>query len=670
MSRYEATNSAGTSPALMEIMNKFNSMPRGAFNLTRQKKFDVDPYLMLPFEVWPMLPNSDIDVNYDVKFESVNPTIKRLQSSMSAEIYVGHINYNDIWEGWNNFITGGRTGKVVKTIPRIAWTLYHQATAGGAIKAWTSCLASSPSYLMNIAPCAWIPTGTSGDSNVDEGLNYKRGYFTDISKMKSSGLTGITTVAILQASKAMYISALPFVAYVKMVKKFKNQNLLQNYPHWLPENENHELILPYDDIADVVTNADYDNCNKGLTNATPFDSDDISDENTIQFNSEFPEYPLLNRLYHCDRKNDYFTTGSPFPELIRGDVPFLDLAEARISDPTISIDASDAVSGSGISRFLGIDGSGKLTASTLRTLYAASSSGGVSGTSFSSPNSGSNPKTSLELLKGTLADSTITGIKFSLAQWRQLAVDTIQRERFARSDGSYNQLIESMFNWNPQWHGHEISIVGSHKQPMVFSEVVQMSANGTSASGGTSSLGDVAGRAFSDASSSNIHIHSNDFSLMIAVLIIRPDEYYNQGVDKLWSALTNAEQYFPIRNNLSPDATQNRELFVSGDDSVDLDVMNYQERFARYKSRENQVSGYMGLPISVVGDIGAYVMARHFQATPQFNLDFVNGKLDSNEQLLWASLYQNKFTCNITSRMRYVGPIPDLSVPTEFGLSF
>lgn len=665
MSRYDTTNSAGTSPALMEIMNKFNSMPRGAFNLTRQKKFDVDPYLVLPFEIWPMLPNSDIDVNYDVKFESVNPTIKRLQSSMSSEIYVGHINYNDLWEGWNNFITGGRTGKVVKTIPRIAWTLYHQATAGGAIKAWTSCLASSPSFLMNIAPCAWIPTGTSSDSNVDEGLNYKRGYFNDISKMKSSGLTGITTVAVLEASKAMYISALPFVAYVKMVKKFKNQNLLQNYPHWLPENENHELILPYDDKADVVTNADYENCNKGLTNATPFDSDDIADENSIQFNSEFPEYPILNRLYHCDRKNDYFSTGSPFPELIRGDIPFLDLAEAQINDSNVILDFSEALESANPSKLLTITSNNKISAvnSYSYTLGTVNAIAGLQGTA-------SNPSAAFDKIKASLSDPTISGIRFSLAQWRQLAVDTIQRERFARSDGSYNQLIESMFNWNPQWHGHEIAIVGSHKQPMVFSEVVQMSANGTSASGGTSSLGDVAGRAFSDASSSNIHIHANDFGLMIAVLIVRPDEYYNQGVDKLWSALTNAEQYFPIRNNLSPDATQNRELFVSGDDSVDLDVMNYQERFARYKSRENQVSGYMGLPISVVGDIGAYVMARHFQATPQFNLDFVNGKLDNNEQLLWASLYQNKFTCNITSRMRYVGPIPDLSVPTEFGLSF
>lgn len=78
MSRYD-TNRAGTSPALMELMNEYTQMPRDSFDETRRKSLDVDVFKFIPFEAFEMLPNSDIDVNFDVSLETINATIKNFR---------------------------------------------------------------------------------------------------------------------------------------------------------------------------------------------------------------------------------------------------------------------------------------------------------------------------------------------------------------------------------------------------------------------------------------------------------------------------------------------------------------------------------------------------------------------------------------------------------------
>ena len=103
----------------------------------------------------------------------------------------------------------------------------------------------------------------------------------------------------------------------------------------------------------------------------------------------------------------------------------------------------------------------------------------------------------------------------------------------------------------------------------LFSEVVN------TAESASAPLGDVAGRAVSSSNHDVIHVHSDDYSLFMTVLVITPDEYYSQGVDKIWSRLDNAQQYLPILNNLSPDATLNKELYVSGNNSTDEHVLHH-----------------------------------------------------------------------------------------------
>lgn len=637
--RYD-TNTQNTSKFMQDLINEFNQMPKGAFDETRRKTLDVGLYDIIPIECWEMLPNSEAYVSYDIQMLTKNPTIKRLLSSMKVELRVYKCNYNDLWNGWNNFITKGRSGKVSKSIPSIDWSLGRTG--------YTTSLPYNPAFYLNIAPAVYASKDNIFAKEENKSLQ-------PLTKLQSSGLTGNIT----NLNESIKISALPFVMYNKIAKKYQSPNLLQDNPYWYPENEDHDQYLPYD-CPDIVTTSDYYNPNPSATEKSTFTPNVTKDEE-----GNYTSRPWLNILWKAQRKGDYFNTGSPFPDLIRGDIPTLSLLEASLTPITASLDVSNIFEEQ-------TEYPNPLLISlheSTRKLNAGKLS--ISGNSPDlyvdlKPEVGGLNKyvNTLNQAQINISQPTLQGLQFSMRQWRQLATMTVMRERMALTDGSYNELIKSMFGHNPQWHDHDVVYCGGYSQPIVFSEVINTSSSENNP------LGEMAGRGFTSQQGQTIHITSDDFGMFMTVLVITGDDVYSQGIDRMFSRLQNSEQYFPILNNLSPDATLNKELFISGDNAKDNDVFNYQERFAYYKSRRNQVSGLMALPISKVGDVGAYLQNRLFSSTPEFNQEFSYGELTDNEKLLFTSTNQAEFVAVIGSQMKYIAPIPEDSRPSDMGISY
>lgn len=628
------TNSSNTSKFMQDLLNEFIKMPKGVFNLNRRKIQDITPYAITPIESWEMLPNSDVYLKYDISMLSKNPTVKRLLSGMNAELRVYKVNYNDCWEGWNNFITKGRSGKVAKSIPYVDLSLGSNDV--------TTSLPYNPMECLRHAPTVFLADGGTGGINKFT-FDYNVGV-KEVSTLQSSGKTGLSTLAGVKSSTAMRINALPYVLYNKIVKEYQNSNLLQNNPHWYPENENHDMILPYS-ASGAVTTSDYDNPTKAFVSGTSVEVINAVNSGTDDA-PVYESYPWLNVLQYSQRKGDYFNTGSPFPDLIRGDIPTISAINGSIDWSKALFTDNNLHSGYPI----GFGKTDKLLGYVTSDFNSGTT---VNVTQF--PDEG---------LKATLDKVTLKNINFSMAQWRYLATMTVLRERLALTDGSYNELIKAMFGHNPRWHNHNAVYCGGTRQPIVFNEVVN------TAESDSAPLGDIAGRAVSSQNNDIIHVHSDDYGCFMTVLVITPDEYYSQGVDKMWSRLENAEQYLPILNNLSPDATLNKELYVSGTNSTDEDVFNHQERFAYYKSRRNEVSGLLGLAISTIGDAGSWIMQRLFSSTPEFNAEFNRGTLTDNEKAVFASTNQAQFNVVIGSNMRFIAPIPEDSRPSDMGISY
>lgn len=636
------TNSQNTSKYMQDLLNQFIKMPKGVFNLNRRKIQDVAPYAITPIESWEMLPNSDVYLQYDIQMLSKNPTIKRMLSGMNAELRVYKVNYNDCWEGWNNFITKGRSGKVAKSVPYVDLSLGSNDV--------TTSLPYNPMESMRHAPTVFLAKGGEGEINkftFDENVGVK-----PVSGLQSSGKTGITTLEILKKSTAMRVNALPYVAYNKIVKEYQNSNLLQDNPHWYPEDENHDMILPYESSGPVTT-SDYSNPNKPFVRGTSVEKINAVNSGTADA-PIYESYPWLNVLQYSQRKGDYFNTGSPFPDLIRGDIPTIETITRSVNWDNVLANSDATLPNSdfgGINLGLISDYEHPETSDDYRLFIM-------------NPSQGGDRLETSKLIKKALSKATVSGISLSMANWRYLATMTVLRERLALTDGSYDELIKAMFGHNPRWHNHNAVYCGGTRQPILFSEVVN------TAESASAPLGDVAGRAFSSSNHDVIHVHSDDYGCFITVLVITPDEYYSQGADKMWTRLENAEQYLPILNNLSPDATKNKELYISGDNTTDEDVFNHQERFAYYKSRRNEISGLLSLAVSKIGDLGTWVMQRLFSSTPQFNAEFNRGELTDNEKAVFASTNQAQFNVVIGSNMRFIAPIPEDSRPSDMGISY
>lgn len=660
MNRYE-TNLKNTSPVIDDLRNEYSKMPRGVFDLSHRKAFDVSYGAIVPIGCWEMLPNSELILNYDVQLLSHNPTLRRLLSGANVELRTYVRKYNDSWEGWNNFITKGRSGTVTKTLPYLDLCFGTDKHTNASYM--LSLVPHSPSSYLGILPP--IIFGSPNDfvnplsNTFCFSKNQRRAYYPKVGDPTnwnfSDILTSISNINTLDSyfsSNSLKVSALPFVTYNSICREFWDSNVMQNNKAWYPDNEYEEQFIPYGFEGSCYT-SDYSELKKWV--------DGIYNENNKpNFVINVFNNACLNWLHFADKRGDYFTTGSPFPDLIRGDVPTIEILNPQLSGTvTSSIDFTDSISDSATAQ--GGVNNVSINADTVKLIAGTLNNG-------QTINNGAHTQLLQALNKAkvtsTLSSASINALYFSLNQWRALATLTVFMERMARTDGSYNELIKAQFGHNPRWHGHRPTYCGGSRQSIVFSEVVQSNQSNDTP------LGTTAGRAVSSQANNTIHVRSDDFACAMTVMVIRPDEYYCQGVPKMWSRLNNAEQYFPILNNLAPDATLNKELFISGDNDVDNDVFNYQERFAYYKSIMNKVSGLMSVATSKVGSIGLYVMHRLFSSTPNFNHSFQTDNEDSNMKSVFASSDESEFVCSVACNAKFIAPIPEITVPSDMGISY
>lgn len=630
MDRY-STNNKGLAPALSDILQDYGNSPRSPFDESSRKCIDVSPFFIIPIDIIKLLPNTDVNVSYDVQVLNKNPTIRRMLSSMTLELRSYAVKDSDCWEGFNNFVTCGRSGTVVKQIPKLDWSLGRTE--------FSTCLPYNPYFALNIAPARWFAKATDSDPSAPFSFAKNQGC-AFITSLQDSGLTGIPSNVNDNDSVLGEVSALPAVFYTKIAQEFQNPNLLQNNPYWYPENENHSLILPYE-AEGFVTNSSHSHCTQGLGKIL----DGIYTDSIVPTNDK-KSMPWLNVLYQCQRRGNYFNTGSPFPNLLRGEVPTLDILGARLDWTNVIKDYMPGLNGFPI----GYD----FINDTMNIGTIRSDTGQVSNTT----------EAIQSLLKASLNRVGISAIEFSLSNWRKLAVMTLFREKMARTDGSYNQMIQSQFGVNPKWHEHGVRYIGGSTQPIIFSEVTQTSSDAATP------LGTTAGRFVSASQNNRITYHSEDFGMIMTVCTIVPDDYYCQGINRLWSAIDNATIPFPVMNNLDPQAILNKELFISGNNTVDNDVFAYAELFSEWKSCRNEISGLLALPISKVGDVGCYFFNRLLGSSPNFNWNFVQGTMTDNENLCFSSTEQAQFILSIARQKHIVYPLPQVAKPSNMGVSF
>lgn len=600
-----------TAPTQSPIANPKLNVPRSAFNFSCMRNFNGTIGMLMPFDLIETLPGEDYKISYDVLAMVRNPLTRRLLSGMRIYIHTYYSKCSDLWEGFNTFVTKGRSGDINLQIPRLA----HNFSVGA--NTFTTFTPMSPSDFMGVPA-------------------YRYDISNPIRSFMPVPTATSATVKAVNNLPQSYVNSLPFVMYQRIYRdRYMNKNLVQDNKKILPDNEDH-FILPYS--ATEVNQLDYDNPVWSDMSGFGYDDPD-SDFYVPNGSMVLGSYrPLkLNVSRFRQFKGDYFNSALPFEDLIRGTAPVIDVATINSTinwDNVLGTYTGQVVSGANLQL-----------------------------SNVANPTIEVNNSTNQALLKTALNKAIINNTvsaQLNLNQFRQLQAYTIFMERNARTDGDYNNLIQAQYGTSPKIHDRTPFYIGGTYQDIVFSEILQ-----TSESTATSPLGTQAGRGVSANTGFIGSFHSSDFGYIMSIMSIVPDTYYTNGISRMLTRTQANQFYFPVLNNLAPQAILNQELYLSGVQATDKDVYGYTERYSEFKSRPNRVSGLIALPHTLADYDASSIIARRFSTTPTLSQKFTTMSLGNVDMSVFTVENEPPFDIQVGCRVDKVSPMPYVTVPND-----
>lgn len=198
----------------------------------------------------------------------------------------------------------------------------------------------------------------------------------------------------------------------------------------------------------------------------------------------------------------------------------------------------------------------------------------------------------------------------------------IQRllERDARGGTRYTEIIRAHFGvLSPDARLQRPEYLGGGSTALIINPVVQSSA--TTLTGGDTPLGTLAAVGTALANRHGFTKSFTEHGFVIGMVCVRADLTYQQGIRKMWSRSTRYDYYFPAFANLGEQAVLTRELYSTGNPTIDDDVFGYQERWAEYRYSPSQISGDFKSYVS--GTLDAWHLAQNFTAQPLLGNEFI-----------------------------------------------
>ena len=656
-----------------------NNVKRSRFDLSRFTNFTADPGMIIPFDWFLCLPGDDVDID----FEFILDTLPLINPSLTSYKVLTHwyaIDLKHLWEGWETFITRGRSGNVNLQIPQIS-TNYLLASG------------VSPSSLISSDDKTWFDSDGNPLSDSDQPSKYdiypeskhslssflgvppvRSGIFHGI-KTEINGAFAVSsnfkpytlipynsniTTAQSNALSSMIntgfhrqaqVSALPFMAYQNIVKyNYVNQNLLQNNHSLFPVKGDHDWFLPYD--ATTTNFIDYPSNSAAEA--------DTNNPKTFRYDGVFTEddtVTRLDQLRYAMFDDDYFTTGLPW--LQRGDVTEAGI-DISIPDDLFNISAEAFT---WLDTTIPVLGFG---------LFGASSVGAVEGVQEWSGEqrlTGRIPTTDEKsIIKGLfeklkVVHDTSKSLRTSLTanQLREMLAMSVWQERNARVNGSYNAMIYQHWRTNPHGEEHKPLYIGGTADYVNFATILQSSQSSES-----SPLGATAGRGSTGGSAKVGHYHANDYSYVFGIMIIKPNTTYMQGIEHHLTEKVFDDFVQPEFEGLSPEPILNKELYVSGDSS-DNDLFCYQERYVYLKVRQNVNRGMFQCKPDKDRLFGSFTQARWFDSKPTFSYQFLCMSPDNLRRDWLAYPSQPAFKLQTASKVFVTRSLSYTSQPETFG---
>ena len=230
-------------------------------------------------------------------------------------------------------------------------------------------------------------------------------------------------------------------------------------------------------------------------------------------------------------------------------------------------------------------------------------------------------------------------------------------ERDARTGTRYKEILQGAWGvTSPDARLDRSEYIGGYRMPINVNQVVQ-----TSATDGTSPQGNTGAYSMTTMSRNMCTYSATEHGYVIGLAAIRVDHSYQQGLSRLWTRNTRFSYYDPMLANLGEQAVLNQEIYAQGN-AKDEEVFGYQEAWADYRYRTNQITGEMRSTYAQTLDAWHY--ADKYTQLPTLSSSWIQeGTENIDRTIAVQSSNSHQFLVNLYYDQTWTRPMPIYSIP-------
>lgn len=228
-------------------------------------------------------------------------------------------------------------------------------------------------------------------------------------------------------------------------------------------------------------------------------------------------------------------------------------------------------------------------------------------------------------------------------------------EKDARGGTRYREVLREHFGViSPDSRMQIPEYLGGYRLPINVSQVIQTSSTDT-----TSPQGNTAALSVTTMNKPMFTKSFTEHGFIMGLAVVRTDQTYQQGIDRMWSRKGRYDYYWPVLANIGEQAILNKEIYAEGNQNDDM-AFGYQEAWADYRYKPSKVTGLFRS--NATQSLDAWHYAQDYKSLPFLGTQWME-QSDSEMKRTLAVQNQPDFIADFYFMNKTTRCMPVYSIP-------